>query len=37
MIQAQASRLMETKEDDDLFEKSLLLEKEDVLTAMSKM
>jgi SpoVK/Ycf46/Vps4 family AAA+-type ATPase len=37
MIQAQASRLMETEEDDDLFEKSLLLEKEDVLTAMSKM
>jgi SpoVK/Ycf46/Vps4 family AAA+-type ATPase len=37
MIQAQASRLMEAEDDDDLFEKSLLLEEEDVLTAMSKM
>ncbi|MFP5111786.1 AAA family ATPase [Bacillaceae bacterium C204] len=37
MIQAQASRLMEAEEDEDLFEKSLLLEVEDVLKAISKM
>lgn len=37
MIQAQASRLMEAEEDEDLFEKSMLLEGEDVLTAISKM
>lgn len=37
MIQAQASRLMEAEEEDDLFEKSLLLEVEDVLKAISKM
>jgi SpoVK/Ycf46/Vps4 family AAA+-type ATPase len=36
MIQAQASRLMESEEDEHLFEKSLLLEVEDVLMAISK-
>lgn len=37
MIQVQASRLMEAEEEEDLFEKSLLLEVEDVLKAISKM
>jgi SpoVK/Ycf46/Vps4 family AAA+-type ATPase len=37
MIQAQASRLMEAEEDEDLFEKSLLLEVDDVIKAISKM
>ncbi|MEH7130522.1 AAA family ATPase [Neobacillus drentensis] len=36
MIQAQASRLMDSEEDEHLFEKSLLLEVEDVLMAISK-
>ncbi|NHC41291.1 AAA family ATPase [Bacillus sp. MM2020_1] len=36
MIQAQASRLMNSEEDEHLFEKSLLLEVEDVLMAISK-
>ncbi|WP_082797412.1 AAA family ATPase [Neobacillus drentensis] len=36
MIQAQASRLMDSEEDEHLFEKSLLLEVEDVLMAFSK-
>lgn len=37
MIQAQASRLMEVEDGEDLFEKSLLLEVEDVLKAINKM
>ena len=37
MIQAQASRLMEVENEEDLFEKSLLLEVEDVIKAMNKM
>ncbi|MBV7506508.1 AAA family ATPase [Bacillus sp. sid0103] len=37
MIQAQASRLMEIEEEEDLFEMSLLLEAEDVVKAISKM
>ncbi|WP_420490697.1 AAA family ATPase [Neobacillus drentensis] len=37
MIQAQASRLMEAEEDEDLFEKSLLLAVDDVIKAISKM
>ncbi|MEH7308812.1 stage V sporulation protein K, partial [Neobacillus drentensis] len=37
MIQAQASRLMEIEEEENLFEKSLLLEAEDVVKAISKM
>jgi SpoVK/Ycf46/Vps4 family AAA+-type ATPase len=37
MIQAQASRLMVAEEDEDLFEKSLLLEVDDVIKAISKM
>lgn len=37
MIQAQASRLMEVEEDEDLFEKSLLLDVEDVIKAINKM
>ncbi|MDR7236711.1 AAA family ATPase [Neobacillus drentensis] len=36
MIQEQASRLMDSEEDEHLFEKSLLLEVEDVLMAISK-
>ena len=36
MIQAQASRLMDSEEDEHLLEKSLLLEVEDVLMAISK-
>ncbi|MEH7084783.1 AAA family ATPase [Neobacillus drentensis] len=37
MIQAQASRLMEVEDEEDLFEKSLLLEVEDVIKAINKM
>ncbi|WHY64586.1 AAA family ATPase [Neobacillus sp. SuZ13] len=37
MIQAQASRLMEVENEEDLFEKSLLLEVEDVIKAINKM
>ncbi|MCM3116346.1 AAA family ATPase [Neobacillus sp. MER 74] len=37
MIQAQASRLMEVEDGEDLFEKSLLLEVEDVIKAINKM
>jgi SpoVK/Ycf46/Vps4 family AAA+-type ATPase len=37
MIQAQASRLMDVAEDEDLFEKSLLLEVADVIKAINKM
>jgi hypothetical protein len=37
MIQAQASRLMDVAEDEDLFEKSLLLEIADVIKAINKM
>ncbi|WP_260871571.1 AAA family ATPase [Bacillus sp. X1(2014)] len=37
MIQAQASRLMEVENEEDLFEKSLLLEVEDIIKAINKM
>jgi SpoVK/Ycf46/Vps4 family AAA+-type ATPase len=37
MIQAQASRLMDVEEDENLYEKSMFLEEEDVKKALSKM
>ncbi|WP_235846858.1 AAA family ATPase [Neobacillus soli] len=37
MIQAQALRLMDADEDESLFERSMLLEVEDVIKALSKM
>ncbi|MFJ7726299.1 AAA family ATPase [Neobacillus sp. NPDC097160] len=37
MIQAQALRLMDIEEDENLFEKSMFLEEEDVKIALTKM